>query len=236
MLRKMFFVATATLAAASILSFSENASAHGFSADDDYDDNYYCDDDYCKPPKDSVKIVGVTYGGTGCKDGTVGVHLSQDYESLTMMYDEYIAQVGPGIANQEKRKFCHIVMELDHPAGFSYALVKLTYKGYVDLDDGVKAEQKSTYYFQGFKRDTVSFRTKFPSGFIGDFEYRDDVESIAWSPCDKKRGLNVVTSVQIDNKSRDKYAEGMISIDSIDVDVAKSGVFETYDLLWRKCK
>jgi hypothetical protein len=219
MLRKMFFVATATLAAASVLSFSENASAHGFADDDHYD-----------IPHDGVAITDLTYGGTGCKDGTVAVDLSPDYQALTVIFDKYVAQVGKGMDGADKRKFCHLVVQLDYPAGFSYALMKLDYSGYASLDYGVKAEQKSTYFFQGHRKDDkFTFKTKLFGEFDGDYRVEDYLETVAWSPCGKKRGLNIVTSVQVDN-GRHKDASGIMTIDSIDASMK-----ETYSLAWRKC-
>ncbi|UQA62684.1 DUF4360 domain-containing protein [Polyangium aurulentum] len=220
MLRKMFLVATAAMAGASVFGFSGNASAHTFDADVD---------NYAIP--DGVSITGLTYGGTGCKDGAVAVDLSPDYQALTIIFDKYVAQVGQGLDGADKRKFCHLVVQLDYPAGFSYALMKLDYSGYASLDYGVKAEQKSTYFFQGFRKDDrFTFKTKLLGEFDGDYHVKDELETVSWSPCGKKRGLNVVTSVQVDN-GRHKDAVGMITIDSIDASVK-----ETYSLGWRKCE
>lgn len=225
MARKMMLVAAAAMAAASILGASGSASAHTFTADDDFDDDY----DYEKPT-DGVSIRKVTYGGTGCKDGSVAVDLSSDYEAMTLIFDKYEAQIGGDAESSKKRRFCQILVDLDFPAGFSFTLVSLDYSGYASLDYGVNAEQKSTYYFQGFAKDErFSFKTKLFGVLDQDYDRRDVLEMAAWSPCDKKRGLNIVTTLQLDNR-KNKHGEGLITLDSIE-----GVVKEKYGLRWRKC-
>jgi Domain of unknown function (DUF4360) len=179
---------------------------------------------------DQVSIVSMTHGGSGCPIDSVGASFSPDYQYLTIIFDEYAAEVGQYVDAPKKRLFCHLVLQLDFPAGLSYALVDLTYRGYADLDFGINAAQTSTYYFQGFKKDDqYSFKTRIFGPFIGDYDRTDTLGLLSWSPCNEKRGLNIVTSVQLDNK-RNKTGSGLITLDSID-----SQVVEKYGIRWRRC-
>lgn len=179
---------------------------------------------------DQVSIVSMTHGGSGCPIDSVGASFSPDYQYLTIIFDEYAAEVGQYVDSPKKRLFCHLVLQLDFPAGLSYALVDLTYRGYADLDSGINAAQTSTYYFQGFKKDDqYAFKTRIFGPFIGDYDRTDTLGLLSWSPCNEKRGLNIVTSVQLDNK-RNKTGSGLITLDSID-----SQVVEKYGIRWRKC-
>jgi hypothetical protein len=215
----MILAAAAAMAGASFLALGGTASAHTLA--DDFDD---------QKPKDGVMITGVTYGGTGCKDATVAASLSADYEALTLMFDEYVAEIGKDTDQSKKRRFCQILVDLDFPAGFSFSLVSLDYSGYASLDWGVRAEQKSTYYFQGFAKDErYSFKTRLLGEIDTDYDRHDELEMLAWSPCDKRRGLNIVTTLQLDNR-RNKDGEGHITLDSIE-----GVVKEKYGLRWRKC-
>ncbi|MBK9262038.1 MAG: DUF4360 domain-containing protein [Polyangiaceae bacterium] len=179
---------------------------------------------------DQVNIVSVTHGGSGCPVDSVGASFSPDYQYLTLIFDQYAAEIGRDVAAPKKRLFCQIVLQFDFPAGLSFALVDLTYRGYADLDAGIHASQTSTYFFQGYRRDDqYTFKTNVYGPFIGDYDRTDALELVSWSPCGQKRGLNIVTSVQLDNK-RNKHGSGLITLDSID-----SQVVEQYGVRWRRC-
>jgi len=205
--------------ALSVLGLSGSAQAHELG---EFDEPEYV--------PNSVSITDVKFGGSGCPDGSVSASLSPDYKAITLIFDEYAAEVGPDVATPKKRLFCHIVMQLNFPAGFSYSLVDLTYAGFASLDDRISAQQKSTYFFQGDRMDDrYSFRTRLYGLMDGDYSRTDTLAAVSWSPCNKQRGLNIVTSVQLDNKYNRK-GSGVITLDSIDGQVT-----EKYGLRWRKC-
>jgi hypothetical protein len=179
---------------------------------------------------DYVSILDVTYGGSGCPDSTMAASFSPDYQALTLIFDSYLAEVGPDVEFPKKRLFCHLVLKLGFPAGYSYALVDLTYQGYADLEFGINAAQSSSYYFQGFQKDDkYSFKTSVYGPFIGDYWRTDALGLVSWSPCDKIRNLNIVTSLNIDN-NRHRKGYGSITLDSID-----NQVIEKYGVRWRRC-
>ena len=204
--------------ALSLVSFTGIASAHVLDGGDD------------SIIPDRVAITSVTHGGSGCPEGSVAPSFSADYQYLTIIFDQYAAEIGQGVDAPKKRLFCQLVLQLDFPAGLSYALVDLTYRGYADLDPGINAAQTSTYYFQGFRKDDqYSFKTQVFGPYIGDYDRTDSLGLVAWSPCNEKRGLNIVTSVQLDNK-QNKRGSGLITLDSVD-----SQVVEQYGVRWKRC-
>lgn len=91
----------------------------------------------------------VTYGGTGCPQGSVASIISEDGTTMTLIFDSYVASMGKGISITESRKNCQLNIDLLYPAGFQYSVFSADYRGYVDLDKGVNGTQKSTYYFSG---------------------------------------------------------------------------------------
>lgn len=96
-----------------------------------------------------VTIRGVTYGGTGCPQGTVSAQLSADKTLITLIFDTYIASIGPGIAVTEQRKNCQLNVDIQYPGGFQYSVLSADYRGYAAIDKGVTGVLKSTYYFSG---------------------------------------------------------------------------------------
>lgn len=101
------------------------------------------------PNPDDVQIVSFVYGGTGCPSNTVSSVLSDDRTIMTLIFDQYVAQIGPNVAVTENRKNCQLNIDLRYPGGFQYSVFSADYRGYAYLDQGVTGTQKSIYYFSG---------------------------------------------------------------------------------------
>jgi hypothetical protein len=101
------------------------------------------------PDPTQVQIVGLTYGGTGCPSGTVSSILSDDRTIMTLIFDEFVASIGPGIRITEARKNCQLNLNLRYPGGFQYSIFSADYRGYAYLEKGVTGTQRSAYYFSG---------------------------------------------------------------------------------------
>lgn len=96
-----------------------------------------------------MKISKVGTGGTGCPQGTVSTIISDDRSVVTLIYDSYVASIGPGIAVTEQRKNCQLTLELEYPGGFQYSILSADYRGYANIEKGITGTLKSTYYFAG---------------------------------------------------------------------------------------
>ncbi len=68
---------------------------------------------------------------------------------FTLIFDRFVASIGPGVAVTENRKNCQLNIELQYPGGFQYSIFSTMYRGYVDVDKGVTARQQATFYFSG---------------------------------------------------------------------------------------
>jgi Domain of unknown function (DUF4360) len=90
----------------------------------------------------------ITYGGTGCPQGSLSTAISPDGQAVTVTFDEYYAEVGPD-TQPVVRQFCNLNLPMNIPSGWQYSLVELDYRGYLFLDPRVEARQTSEYYFQG---------------------------------------------------------------------------------------
>lgn len=73
--------------------------------------------------------------------------LSADRTYVTLIFDSYVASIGPGIAVTENRKNCQLNVDLLYPGGFQYSVFSADYRGYAAVDKGVTGTIKSTYYF-----------------------------------------------------------------------------------------
>ena len=68
---------------------------------------------------------------------------------MTLIFDSYIASIGPGIPITEQRKNCQLNVDIRYPGGFQYSVLSADNRGYAALDKGVSGTLKSTYYFSG---------------------------------------------------------------------------------------
>lgn len=180
---------------------------------------------------DYVSVRSIAYAGSGCPAGSVAENISPDLQAFTLLFDNYIAEVGPGVSAREKRKNCQINIDLDFPQGWSYTIFTVDYRGYMSLENKVVGTQKSSYYFQG-SRATASLQSVFRGPYDNDYQIRDTLglSAVVWSPCGASRALNINTQVRVDN-NRNRRGFGLATIDSIDGQLA-----HIYGIQWRRCR
>ncbi|CZS93212.1 uncharacterized protein RAG0_03596 [Rhynchosporium agropyri] len=166
-------------------------------------------------PPTSVTIKNIVYGGTGCPQGTVGSFISPDRTTFTLIFDRFVASLGPGVPVTENRKNCQLNLELQYPGGFQYSISSTMYRGYVDVEKGVTGRQQATYYFSG-QSNQISSGTNFVGPRAGDYATTDTMPltSTIWSPCGVTTALNVNSQVRL--TSTVSGASGVITDDSID--------------------
>jgi hypothetical protein len=181
------------------------------------------------PDPDEVYIQNINYGGTGCPQGTVAHAMANDRQSMTLIFDQFIASIGPGIENREARKNCTINVNLHVPQGWSYAIGTFDFRGYVQLDAGVRGTQRAIFHHQGGGRQGAS-QTSFVGPVARDYLLRDTIglQSLVWSNCGATRPLVVNTQLHI--TSDDETKRGQMTTDSID------GKFSTIlGISWKPC-
>ena len=71
--------------------------------------------------------------------------------SFTLIFDDYVASIGPGVDITETRKNCQLNLDLEYPAGFQYSVFDTVYRGYVGIEAGITATQSAVFYYSGRK-------------------------------------------------------------------------------------
>jgi len=182
------------------------------------------------PNPGQVYIESLSYGGNGCPQGTVAQTISSDRTTFTLIFDQYVAHVGPNVKPTEARKNCQINVNLRVPGGWAYTITTFDYRGYAQLARGHRATQSSIYYFAG---SPVQARaaTNFAGPMAKDYVLRDTIamSSWVWSPCGARVPVNINTALAIDN-SADRRAQSQMTTDSID-----GKVRHVQGLTWRGC-
>jgi len=179
------------------------------------------------PGPGQVTIQNVGYGGSGCPQGSVSTIFSGDLTTLTMIFDSYIASLGPDIAVTENRKNCQLNLDVRYPAGFQYSIFSADYRGYAKLDAGVTGVQKSTYYFSG-QSEQISAQTTFKGPLTKDYNERDEMDVVTWSPCGNAGAVNINSQVRL--TSTNPKASGLLTADSVDLKFK-----QILSIRWRSC-
>jgi len=181
------------------------------------------------PPLDQVQLVDVAYGGNGCPQGSVGKAFSSDKQLITLFFDKYMAESGPGISPSKNRAACQLNLKMHFPQGWQFGVFKADYRGYVSLPAQTRGYCKATYYFSG-DRSQVDREVWFDGPMSKDYIKEDNIglESTVWSPCGAEGLLNIKSSIGIVPIGTPKPA--LLTVDSADLKYK-----QYYHLQWRKC-
>jgi hypothetical protein len=184
------------------------------------------------PDPSTVRIRGITYGGSGCPQGSVGQFLSADATVVTLIFDKYSAELGASVNPSKNRLNCQINFDLIYPGGFQFSIFSADYRGYAKLDKGVTGQVKSTYYFSGSSTQASDTAT-FTGPLTGDYLKQDKVEqaSTVWSPCGAEGALNINSQIRLTSDSSNTKATGLLTTDSIDAKFT-----QVLYLQWATCK
>jgi len=182
------------------------------------------------PNPTQVYINGITYGGSGCPQGSVGSFISDDRSTFTLIFDSFVASIGPGVPVTENRLNCQLNIDLQYPSGFQYSILDTEFRGYAALDAGVTGVQEATYYFSGSSAQASS-QTNFVGPTSGDYEVTDSVpfSSTVWSPCGAALPLNINSQVRL--TSNTATASGQLTDDSVD-----GKIQYVVGVQWQACK
>lgn len=168
--------------------------------------------------KNSVEILGATYGGSGCPDQSASVSVSPDGQELSILFDKFVTL---GNNPLESRKSCNLSIPIKVPQGFQISLYDADYRGYVA--PATTATLRAEYFFAG-NRGPVFSRT-----FRGETDYnvRNTLATVAdvWSACGDSVNMRV-------NASMAARGSGMATVDSFDL--AHRGL--VYHIKYRACR
>ncbi len=177
-----------------------------------------------------VRVRSISYAGSGCPAGSVSTNVSPDGGSFSLMWDQFDAEAGPGVALSAGRKNCQLALDLDFPSGWSYAVKSVDHRGFVSLESGTTATLTTGYYFQG-QATTARLSTSFYGPASKDYLVRDTLGSTAqvWSPCGSPRALNINVQARVSSTSR--AGSGLITLES-----PVGGTLGGMTLEWQRCR
>ncbi len=163
---------------------------------------------------DNVRIYGLSMAGSGCPAGSVSAHVGTDGHSLVFDFEEFYAEVGPGVPLSKSRRFCNLTFSLDVPAGKQYAIQQVDYEGYAYLEEGAGMQHKSSFFFAGRPEEAQLKRTLY-GYFNGNFSGADHLSEnqLLWSECGGDDLAALTTSVRV-FRNHGSDARGYVSKDN----------------------
>lgn len=178
--------------------------------------------------QNTIQLGYPAYGGNGCPSGTASATLSPDGKSLSVIFDQFIAEAGPASGRTLDRKSCNIAVPVHVPNGFSISIIAVDYRGYVGLPAGANARMQAEYFFAGMRGPvfTQDFQGRTDRDYV--FNNTLGIQAMVWSPCGADVNLRVNASMMVRNSSR--LSDAMATVDSADFN---AGII--YQIQMRRC-
>jgi len=177
---------------------------------------------------DDLRLGEPAYGGTGCPVGTVGVAVAPDQQSITMIFDQFVAEAGD--SKRIDRKSCNVAVPIHVPNGFSVSIFAIDYRGFVSLPRGAKATLAVNYFLANDKNGVRTSKT-FQGPDDSEYLKSDSIglASTVWTPCGANTILRMNSSMLVQSNARRE--QSLATVDSADI---SAGV--VYRLAYRRCK
>ncbi|RNJ58983.1 hypothetical protein D7B24_003803 [Verticillium nonalfalfae] len=154
---------------------------------------------------------------------------------ITFGFDQFQTYIGPGTSYTERSKNCQLHLNLQYPAGFSFAVVDSVYHGFALLDPGVTGNFFSTYYFSADAAKTSTTQTSIRGGgpwAAGQVYTKQDIVpagDVVRSPCGGSQAtLNIINRIALNSEKPEAF--GMITNDDATVSLQQQVHIE-----WYKC-
>ncbi len=168
------------------------------------------------------------YGGTGCPAGTASAVLSPNEDTVSILFDNYVAEAGGQTGRRYDRKSCALGIPVHVPQGYSVAVFAVDYRGANIIPAGGMNRFNAEYFWAGVRGPTISRTFTGPSN--RDFTLTDNLvaSTLVWAPCGQSVTLRINSSMMTQSNRYNEQAMGIV--DSADV---SSGLI--YHIQWRRC-
>lgn len=191
-----------------------------------------------------VFVKGVRVQGSGCRETSARASVTEDGQTLSILFDKYSVEIGEGSSNpgvNSAQKDCRVMIDVEVASGVQYALTQTDYRGFIALP-------ASAYGYHRFSQivpnqPIVSVREAQLRGPLAD-TYQVSVAQkpgrFVYSACNQRfQTVDLLTQLFVSYlpNSRDRSV-AMINLDSIDSTVGQidPNRVSTFRLNWRACR
>lgn len=192
----------------------------------------------------NLRVGGTSYNGNGCPQGTMRVSFSPDNLSFSILFDQFVAEVGagstPGPVPRRRPQMkignitCNTIIPIEIPQGMQMEITRIDYRGFSALPDKSTASLSSVVNFRGAggDGDRLTLRYQFKGPLMENYEISTDQANNGnseLSPCGGSTQLRITNQLSITARSNSEPAS--ITLDSID---GSSNAI--YYVNWRACQ
>lgn len=180
-----------------------------------------------------------TARGSGCPAGTMRVAFAPDNLSFSVLFDQFVAEVGQGSRQRRDVMTCNVMIPVEIPAGMQMEITRVDFRGFVSVPQGGRAVLHSVFNFTergfGADRDRINLRYAFQGPLTDSYEISTGTlaegqgTQTEVSPCGGTTNLRIQNNLQVMAGRSGEMAQA--TIDSID----GSGN-ATYYVNWRRCE
>jgi len=168
-----------------------------------------------------VTITSVSYGGTGCPQGSTKPQISPDGTQVFINYNNKLFTANGNGDIVDTRKFCQINLGLKYPPGWTFAVGSTHILGSLNLASNSVATIDVSYYTSGELNDVGTGYTVVGPRNSG-FTLVDEIAVLKYSKCSSTtENLNIVSSIRVSGRG------------SITLDAAATAF--VVGLSWREC-
>ncbi len=177
-----------------------------------------------------VRIEAPDFVGNGCNRGTASAAITDDGQTLSILFDNYIAEAGGNLRQRNDRKACNVLIPIVVPRGYSVAVFKVDYRGFNSLPNGAESQFAVDYFFGG--RLGPRNTQRFVGPLENDFTTNNNLSgaNLEWSRCGGRTMVLRAHSV-LKVSTNAQREQTLAAVDSADVQASM-----TYHLRWRRCE
>ncbi|MFC4053035.1 DUF4360 domain-containing protein [Actinomadura syzygii] len=168
-----------------------------------------------------------TYPGQGC--GASSAAIPEVLSQIAVEYGNYRARVGGDSTPADRRKKCQLGLRI-HARGFSYAISRVTYRGYAELEPGATGTVTGLHQLQGASPRSVT--RAFTGPYSGAWTVDDPVptDQLVYSPCGEERFLGLRSELSADAGTSNPSKTSVMGMDP-----EAPPTSTTYYFTWKKC-
>lgn len=188
------------------------------------------EDASAQPPASEVSIASVRLSGSACPAGTYDAFLVDNNRSFVIVFNQFNVSAGPMIPLTESSKDCAVLLTLNIPEGWTYAVGSIVAAGHAELQRDVVGRLRVNARFPGTRSGRAEIRIVGPTRAGGqDFETSGVLDLITYSRCGRSDPLLIGMNATADN-TRNRDNSGLLTVTDL------TGTFVTkFNLVFQRC-
>jgi hypothetical protein len=181
-------------------------------------------------------IRGVRLTGSGCSESDASASVTPDGTFLSVLFDNFKAEIGNGSSNpqaQALKKQCTVLIDMDVPFGYQYALETTEFRGFAALPASAYGYHRFTQVVPNGVPNMRETQLRGPIGNNYESVVRQKPGRSPWSVCNSpQQTVQILAELSVAYLPRTTdRSMAQINLDSVD-----TGVQSRFKMTWRPCR